>query len=83
MINRASVQLWGRVGQTAGPPKWGGRKSDTWGGDRRSCATFFGFYLHKEFRAAGIRILFTQRIGGGDLEENDNFLYENALRNNF
>ena len=32
------------------------------------------FYLHKEFRAAGIRILSTQRIGGGDLEENANFL---------
>ena len=32
------------------------------------------FYLHKEFRAAGIRILSTQRIGGGDLEENGNFL---------
>ena len=33
------------------------------------------FYLHKEFRTAGIRILSTQRIGGGDLEENGNFLY--------
>ena len=32
------------------------------------------FYLHKEFRAAGIRILSTQRIGGGDLEENGDFL---------
>ena len=32
------------------------------------------FSLHKEFRAAGIRILSTQRIGGGDLEENGNFL---------
>ena len=31
------------------------------------------FYLHKEFRAAGIRILSTQRIGGGDLEENCDF----------
>ena len=31
------------------------------------------FSLHKEFRAAGIRILSTQRIGGGDLEENGNF----------
>ena len=32
------------------------------------------FYLHKEFRAAGIRFLSTQRIGGGDLEENGHFL---------
>ena len=32
------------------------------------------FYLHKEFRAAGIWFLSTQRIGGGDLEENGNFL---------
>ena len=31
------------------------------------------FYLHKEFCAAGIRFLSTQRIGGGDLEENGNF----------
>ena len=30
------------------------------------------FYLHEEFRAAGIRFLSTQRIGGGDLEENGN-----------
>ena len=32
------------------------------------------FYLHKEFRAAGIRFLSTQRIGAGDLEENGHFL---------
>ena len=32
------------------------------------------FYLHKEFRAAEIRFLSTQRIGGGDLEENGHFL---------
>ena len=32
------------------------------------------FYLHKEFRAAGIRFLSTQRIGGRDLEENGHFL---------
>ena len=31
------------------------------------------FYLHKEFRAAGIRFFSTQRIGGGDLEENGDF----------
>ena len=28
MINRASVQLWGKAGQTAGPPKSAGKKSD-------------------------------------------------------
>ena len=41
------------------------------------------FYLHKEFCAAGIRFLSAQRIGGGDLEENGdflNFIQENALR---
>ena len=32
------------------------------------------FYLDKEFRAAGIRFLSTQRIGGGDLEDNGHFL---------
>ena len=31
------------------------------------------FYLHKEFCAAGIRFLSTQRLGGGDLEENGDF----------
>ena len=28
MINRASVQLWGIAGQSAGPPKSAGKKSD-------------------------------------------------------
>ena len=28
MINRASVQLWGKAGQTAGPPKSAGKKRD-------------------------------------------------------
>ena len=37
------------------------------------------FYLHKEFRAAGIRFLSTQRIGGGDLEENGHFLQEKRV----
>ena len=36
MINRASVQLWGKAGQSAGPPKSAGKKSDTY---RRSCGT--------------------------------------------
>ena len=72
MINRASVQLWDIVGQSAGPPKWAGKKSDR----GRDCglAPRIRFYLHKEFRAAGIRFLSTQRIGGGDLEENGPFL---------
>ena len=33
MINRASVQLWGIVGQSAGPPKWAGKNRD-WDRDR-------------------------------------------------
>ena len=32
MINRASVQLWGIAGQSAGPPKWPGKKSYTGSG---------------------------------------------------
>ena len=28
MINRASVQMWGIVGQSAGPPKWAGKNLD-------------------------------------------------------
>jgi hypothetical protein len=31
MINRASVQMWGIVGQSAGPPKWAGKKNDRLG----------------------------------------------------
>ena len=34
MINRASVQLWDIVGQSAGPPKWAGKNRVC-----RSCAT--------------------------------------------
>ena len=37
MINRASVQLWGIVGQSAGPPKWAGKNRDwdrDWDRDR-------------------------------------------------
>ena len=37
------------------------------------------FYLHKEFRAAGMRFLSAQRIDGGDLEENGHFLYEKRV----
>ena len=42
MINRASVQMWGIVGQSAGPPKWAGKNRDwdrNWDRDRRSGAT--------------------------------------------
>ena len=28
MINRASVQMWGKAGQSAGPPKSAGKKRD-------------------------------------------------------
>ena len=28
MINRASVQMWGIVGPSAGRPKWAGKKND-------------------------------------------------------
>ena len=38
MINRASVQLWGKAGQSAGPPKSAGKKRDRQR-DRRSCGT--------------------------------------------
>ena len=77
MINRASVPMWGIAGKSAGPPKWAGKKSY-----RRpllpaivaDLAPRIRFYLHKEFRAAGIRLLSTQRVGGGDLEENGHFL---------
>ena len=59
MINRASVQLWGKAGQTAGPPKSAGKKSDRRKSHRRKSDRRSGarirFYLHKEFRAAGIR----------------------------
>ena len=54
MINRASVQLWGIAGQSAGPPKWPGKKSYTGSGIADPAARI-RFYLHKEFRAAGAR----------------------------
>ena len=54
MINRASVQLWGIVGQSAGPPKWAGKKVIAGGIAKRIAdpAARILFYLHKEFRAA-------------------------------
>ena len=77
MINRASVPMWGIAGKSAGPPKWAGKKSDCRPLSPAIVADLaprIRFYLHKEFRAAGIRFFSTQRIGGGDLEENGNFL---------
>ena len=57
MINRASVQMWGIVGPSAGRPKWAGKKNyrvPVHERDRVPVHTI-RFYLHKEFRAAGIR----------------------------
>ena len=52
MINRASVQLWGRAGQTAGPPKWAVKKND------RDC--------YRDCRSCGTDPIFpTQRIPRG------------------
>ena len=57
MINRASVQLWGRVGQTAGPPKWAVKKNCCQGDCQDYCRSW-----------ATDPILSTQRIPrGGDL----------------
>ena len=57
MINRASVQMWGIVGPSAGRPKWAGKKNDRVPAHAGGCvpAHTIRFYLHKEFRAAGIR----------------------------
>ena len=67
MINRASVPMWGIAGQPAGPPKWAGKKNDRRIVCRRIVAepvARIRFYLHKEFRAAGIRFLSTQTFSG-------------------
>ena len=56
MINRATVPMWGIVGQSAGPPKWAGKKviPDVIAGVIADPAARIRFYLHKEFRAAEI-----------------------------
>ena len=54
MINRASVQMWGIVGQSAGPPKWAGKKND--------CALAHAKWLRF---GAHDPILSTQRIPRG------------------
>ena len=81
MINRASVPMWGIAGKSAGPPKWAGKKSD--------CRPLLPVIIAGHYRSSGATdpilstqrisrgrdpILSTQRIGGGDLEENGNFL---------
>ena len=74
MINRASVQLWGNSRTIGRAAKIGWEKFPL--PDLVAIAdpvARIRFYLHKEFRAAGIRIFSTQRIGGGDLEENGRF----------
>ena len=83
MINRASVQLWGKAGQSAGPPKSAGKKSGTQLdlGRFRSGGTDPILSTQRIPRCRDL-ILSTQRIGGGDLKENGNFLKENALRVN-
>ena len=64
MINRASVPMWGKAGQSAGPPKSAGKKycrrpgspAEVWrhGSDfiytKNSARPGSGFYLHKRFR---------------------------------
>ena len=70
MINRASVQLWGRVGQTAGPPKWAVKKKDCQGdcqGGCRSCGTD-PILSTQRIPRGGDLILSTQRMPrGGDM----------------
>ena len=71
MINRASVPMWGKAGQPAGPPKSAGKKSDR-RGDRLSCGTD-PILSTQRIPRGGDRIFSTQRRGGGDLEENGHF----------
>ena len=61
MINRASVPMWGIVGQSAGPAKWPGKKSDSSTKVAETVARI-RFYLHKLFRAAEIRFYLHKEI---------------------
>ena len=73
MINRASVQMWGKAGQPAGPPKMPGKKRGRVAGRiARSCGTD-PILSTQRIPRGGDRISSTQRIGGGDLEENGHF----------
>ena len=90
MINRASVQLWGKAGQTAGPPKSAGKKFHRQKSDRRILLPIRGtdpilstqriprgrnpILSTQRIPRGRDPILSTQRIGGGDLEENGHFL---------
>ena len=71
MINRASVPMWGKAGQPAGPPKSAGKKRGR-RGDRLSCGTD-PILSTQRIQRGGDRIVSTQRRGGGDLEENGHF----------
>ena len=75
MINRASVPMWGKAGQPAGPPKSAGKKFCRRGdrrGDRLSGGTD-PILSTQRIPRGGDRIFSTQRRGGGDLEENGHF----------
>ena len=72
MINRASVQLWGKAGHPAGPPKSAGKKNYR-RSDCRSGGTDPILSTQRMPRGRD-PVLSTQRIGGGDLEENGHFL---------
>ena len=65
MINRASVPMWGKAGQSAGPPKSAGKKVIA--GGIAIPAARIRFYLHKEFRAAEIGILATQTFRAAEI----------------
>ena len=65
MINRASVPMWGNARESAGPAKWPGKKK-RYPGVIPDPAARIRFYLHKELRAAEIRILSTQTFRAGD-----------------
>ena len=63
MINRASVQWWGKAGQPAGPPKSAGKKS---GRDRLSGGTD-PILSTQRIPRGGDRIVSTQRIPRGGI----------------
>ena len=60
MINRASVQLWGKAGQSAGPPKSAGKTND-----RRSVIADPWLPIRDRRSGGTDPILSTQRIPRG------------------
>ena len=75
MMNRASVAMWGNARKSAGPPKWPGKKDRQ--GDTREIPRSGGtdpILSTQRIPRGRDLILPTQRIGGGDLQENGNFL---------